>query len=96
MTAKERRLLWRHMRTPAISFLALMCLLAINVALGVTLPFRHVWMVEAAVTLCMVLVVLLVSMEVWRDTPLIRVFSMLGFFWVLMMFTMTLTDYLGR
>jgi hypothetical protein len=23
-------------------------------------------------------------------------FSMLGFFWVLMLFTMTLTDYLGR
>jgi len=96
VTQEERRLLWRHMRTPAISFVSLMALLAINVALGATLPFRHVWMLEAAVTLCMVLVVLLVSMEVWRDTPLIRVFSLLGFFWVLIMFTMTLTDYLGR
>jgi cytochrome c oxidase subunit 4 len=44
----------------------------------------------------MVLVVLLISMEVAHDTPLIRVFSMLGFFWVLIMFTMTLTDYLAR
>ncbi len=96
MTPEERRLLWRHMRTPAISFVALLSLLAVNVALGATLPFHNVWMVEAAVALCMVLVVLLVSMEVWRDTPLIRLFSMLGFFWVLMLFTMTLTDYLGR
>jgi cytochrome c oxidase subunit 4 len=96
MTPEERRLLWRHLRTPAISFVALLSLLAVNVALGATLPFRQVWMVEAAVTLCMVLVVLLLSMEVWRDTPLIRVFSMLGFFWVMIMFTMALTDYLGR
>jgi len=96
MTQEERRLLWRHMRMPALSFVALMVLLAVNVALGAMLPFGHLWMVEAGVTLCMVLVVLLVSMEVWRDTPLIRVFSMLGFFWVLILFTMTLTDYLGR
>jgi len=84
------------MRLPTISFAALLGLLAINVTLGATTPFRWAWMIEAGVTLCMVLVVLLVSMEVWRDTPLIRVFSMLGFFWVLIMFSMTLTDYLGR
>jgi cytochrome c oxidase subunit 4 len=96
MTPEEKRLLWRHMRVPAISFGLLMSLLAVNVLLGATLPFRNVWMIEAAVTLCMVLVVLLISMEVWHDTPLIRVFSMVGFFWVLIMFTMTLTDYLAR
>jgi cytochrome c oxidase subunit 4 len=96
MTQEEKRQFRRHMRTPLISFAVLLTLLAINVTLGATLPFHGVWMLEAAVTLGMVLVVLLLSMEVSRDTPLIRVFSMLGFFWVAIMFTMTLTDYLAR
>jgi cytochrome c oxidase subunit 4 len=96
MTPEEKRQLWRCMRGPLVSFVVLLCLLAINVMLGATLPFHGVWMLEAAIALCMVLVVLLISMEVAHDTPLIRVFSMLGFFWVLIMFTMTLTDYLAR
>jgi len=96
MTPEERRQLWQHMRTPVISLGLLMALLAINVILGATLPFHGVWMLEAAVVLCMVLVVLFLSMDVSHEAPLIRVFSMLGFFWVLILFTMTLTDYLAR
>ncbi len=41
MTDAERRLLWRQMRTPVLSFVALLVLLGINVALGVLLPFRQ-------------------------------------------------------
>jgi cytochrome c oxidase subunit 4 len=44
----------------------------------------------------MVLTVLLVSMEMIEEPPLVRVFSALGFFWVMIMFGMTLTDYLYR
>ncbi len=96
MTAEDRRLLWRHMRAPVLSFVALMALLGVNVVLGATLPFRAVWAVEAFVVVCMVLTVLLVSMEVLQEPPLVRVFSSLGFFWVLILFGMTLVDYLTR
>jgi cytochrome c oxidase subunit 4 len=96
MTPEDRRVLWRHMRAPVFSFVALMTLLGVNVVLGATLPFRAVWMLEVVVVLCMVLNVLLVSMEVLQEPPLVRVFSALGFFWVLILFGMTLTDYLSR
>jgi len=96
MTDAERRLLWRQMRTPVLSFVALLVLLGINVALGALLPFRQAWVLECAVTVCMVLVVLLFSMEVLKEPPLLRVFSFLGFFWVAIMFAMTSLDYLSR
>ncbi len=96
MTDAERRLLWRQMRTPVLSFVALLVLLGINVALGALLPFRQAWVLECAVTVCMVLVVLLFSMEVLTEPPLLRVFSFLGFFWVAIMFAMTSVDYLSR
>jgi cytochrome c oxidase subunit 4 len=96
MTGEDKRLLWRHMRTPVLAFLALLFLLGLNVGLGALLPFRQVWAVECAVTVCMVLVVLLFSMEVLEEPPLLRVFSVLGFFWVAIMFAMTSVDYLSR
>ena len=96
MTREDRRTLLRHMRTPLLSFVALLTLLAINVTLGALLPFRAVWMVEAAVTACMVAIVLIVSMELLHEPPLVRLFSVLGFFWVCILFGMTLTDYLAR
>ena len=96
MTREDRRTVWRRMRAPVLSFVALMALLAVNVVLGATLPFRAAWMVEAFVLVCMVVTVLLVSMEVWHEPPLVRVFSALGFFWVLILFGMTLVDYLTR
>ena len=96
MTGNERRLLLRRMRTPAITFVVLLLLLCINVVLGATLPFRGAYIVEAAITVCMVLTVLLVSMEIIHEPPLIRLFSAVGFFWVTIMFGMTLVDYLSR
>ena len=96
MRPVERRTLLRHMRTPLLSFAVLMALLAINVVLGASLPFGAVWLLELLVTACMVLIVLLVSMEVFHEPPLVRLFASLGFFWVCIMFGMTMVDYLSR
>jgi cytochrome c oxidase subunit 4 len=96
MTRDDWAVLRRVLRVPALTLVALMALLAINVALGATLPFRNVWIVEAGVAACMVAIVLLVSMDLLDETPLIRLFSSIGFFWMLIMFGMTLTDYLYR
>ncbi|WP_336486588.1 oxidase [Methylobacterium nigriterrae] len=96
LSADDRALLRRRLRTPLITFAALLALLAVNVTLGATLPFRHVWIVELLVVTAMVAIILLVSMEVRREPPLIRLFACLGFFWVAILFGMTLTDYLGR
>ena len=92
----DRALLKAHLRKPVLSFLALMGLLAVNVTLGATLPFEQVWALELVVVAAMALVVLLVSMEVLHEPPLVKLFSGLGFFWVAIMVGMTLTDYLGR
>jgi cytochrome c oxidase subunit 4 len=96
MTQQERRQFLRHMRTPLLAFAALLALLGINVLLGALLPFRQAWIVEGIVMLCMVLVVLLFSMEVIHEPPLMRVFAILGFFWLAIMFGMTSVDYLSR
>ena len=53
-------------------------------------------MVEAAVAAAMVGTVLVVSMELPQEPPIIRFFALIGFCWVAIMFTMTLADYLGR
>jgi len=96
MTREDGRTLWRHMRAPALSFVALMLLLGVNVILGALHPFAGRAYAEAFVVICMVATVLLVSMEIPREPPLIRLFSMLGFFWLLILFGMTLVDYLSR
>ena len=96
MTDADKRILWHHMRTPALTFAALLLLLGVNVLLGALLPFHQVWMVEAAVATIMAGIVLLVSMEVLHEPPLMRFFSLLGFFWVAILFGMVLVDYLSR
>jgi cytochrome c oxidase subunit IV len=96
LSPEDRALLRRRLRTPVRTFLALLALLALNVTLGATRPFRQVWAVELAVVAAMVALILLVSMEVRREPPLVRLFSGLGFFWVAILVGMTLTDYLAR
>ncbi|MEH3145124.1 MAG: oxidase [Methylobacterium frigidaeris] len=92
----DRRLLWQRMRAPVLASAALLGLLGVNVLLGATRPFAGVWLVEIAVATAMVLVVLLVSMEVRHEPPLVRLFAGIGFFWVAILFAMTLVDYLTR
>src|SRR3954467_12076580 len=96
LSADDRALLRRRLRTPVLTFLALLALLAVNVTLGATLPFAQVWIVELLVVAVVVALTLLVSMEGIPEPPLIRLFSGIGLFWVAIMFGMTLTDYLAR
>lgn len=96
LTRADRALLRSRLRTPVRTFLALLALLAVNVALGATRPFRQVWIVELVVVAAMAAIILLVSMEVRREPPLVRLFAGVGFFWVAILFGMTLTDYLAR
>ncbi len=96
MSPDERKDLWRRMRVPVFTFAALLLLLGVNVALGALMPFPSVWIMELAVAVVMIVVVLLFSMEVLHEPPLMRFFSVLGFCWVGILFTMTLIDYLTR
>ncbi len=96
MSRDDWQTLWRHMRPAVFSFVLLLALLSVNVTLGATLPFSWAYIVEGVVVVCMVLTVLLVSMEVLHEPPLMPLFAGLGFFWVAIMFTMTLVDYLTR
>ncbi len=96
MSPAERAELRARLRTPVIVFATLLALLAVNVTLGLWLPFRGVWMVEAAVTTVMVLTVLLVSMEVIHEPPLMRLYAGLGFVYVAILFSMMMLDYLTR
>ena len=92
----QKRDIAARMKVPTISFAVLMALLAINVLLGATIPFEQVWILETIVLATMVVVVLLLSMEVIKEPPLIRLYAVLGFCWVSILFTMTLIDYLNR
>ena len=92
----DKRVLRERLRTPAITLAVLLLLLALEVALGAILPFRQVWMIEAAIALAMVATVIWASMELPQEPPIIRFFALIGFFWVSIMFTMTLVDYLTR
>ncbi len=96
MAEDDAAVFWQHMRTPARSFVMLLCLLGITVLCGATLPVHWIWMIEALSTLCMVVIVLVISMEVTHEPPLIRLFAVVGFFWVCILFGMTLVDYLFR
>lgn len=92
----QKRDITARMKVPTISFVVLMALLAINILLGATIPFEKVWILETVVLATMVVVVLLLSMEVIKEPPLIRLYAVLGFCWVSILFTMTLIDYLTR
>lgn len=84
------------MRTPSYACIALLLMLGCNVLLGHFQPFPHTWILIAAIALSMVVTVLMFSMEVPEEPPLHRFYSGLGFFWVLILFSMTVLDYLTR
>ncbi len=92
----QRHEFLRRMNLPIRVFVGLVLLLATTVMLGVLQPFEAVWIVELAVLLAMVVIVLLLSMEIVKEPPLIRLFSVVGFCWVAILFAMTLIDYLTR
>ncbi len=96
MTRADKRALLTRMCEPALTFVGLMVLLAINVAAGDLQPFPGVWILNLGVLVVMIATVLLFSMEVIQEPPLVRLFSVVGFCWVAILFTITLIDYLTR
>lgn len=96
LTDEMRTWIKARMRVPVLCFIALMALLGLNVLLGATAPFEKDWVLEILVLATMVGVVLLFSMEIIHEPPLIRLFSILGFCWVGILFAMTLIDYMTR
>lgn len=96
ITADQKRELAHRMRTPVITFIGLMGLLTLNAITGWFQFFPNTWGLNLGVLVLMVAVVLLFSMEVIKDPPLVRFFSVLGFCWVGILFTMVLIDYTTR
>ena len=84
------------MRGPVITTGVLLCLLAVEVLLAMTTPFAACGYVEIGIAAVMVVIVLTYSMELTHAPPLIRLFSILGFFWLAILFGITMIDYLTR
>lgn len=86
----------QHIRTPFLTMLALLALLVVNVVLGVFFISGHAWIIEVFVATAMVATVIVVAMEAHKEPPLIRLFAGLGFFWVAILFALTMVDYATR
>lgn len=87
----------RHaLRGPIIVFVALLALLAVNVGLGALRPHGQLWPLELSIVAIMVSITILYSMEAIQQVALIRLFSMLGFVWVGILFGLTMLDYVSR
>lgn len=86
----------QHLRAPILTLFALLGLLSINVLLGVFFISGHVWIAEAFVVVTMVAIVILYAMEVLKDVPITRLFAAIGFVWVLILFGLTMVDYVTR
>ena len=96
VSSEDRRKIWEAMRVPVFSFVALVVFLAGLVGLGWFMPGRTASFIEAGLTLCMVLTVLLFSMEVREESSLAKFYSFLGFCWLTILLCMTMVDYLTR
>ena len=96
MSPAERSDFLRRMRRPLLAFGLLTGLLALNVALGALVTAPHIWMVQLGVALLMLVTVMILSMDVLHEPPLMRLFAVLGFCWAGILFAMTLIDYLTR
>lgn len=96
LTADDKRAILAKMRVPFFAFVALLAFLAAIVLLGALAPGRAASFIEAGLTLCMIGTVLLFSMEVRHEAPLLRFYSMLGFFWLTVLVAVTMLDYWTR
>jgi caa(3)-type oxidase subunit IV len=96
MTEDEKRKIWAAMRVPVFAFAALLVFLVVIVGLGWFVPGRTTSFIEAGLTLCMVLTVLLFSMEVREEASLLKFYSFLGFCWLSILMFMTMVDYITR
>jgi cytochrome c oxidase subunit 4 len=76
--------------------LVLLGLLCVNVVLGIFFIAGHVWIIEVLVAATMVAIVIVVAMEAHKDPPTTRLISAAGFFWVAILFSLTMLDYVTR
>jgi cytochrome c oxidase subunit 4 len=79
-----------------MTMLTLLVLLGVNIVLGVFFITGTMWIAEVAIAAAMVATVIIVAMEVHKEPPLIQLFSGLGFFWVAILFTLIMVDYVTR
>lgn len=84
------------MRGPVIVTCVLLCLLTVEILLATTTPFPACGYVELGIAAVMVMIVLTFSMELTHAPPLVRLFSILGFFWLAILFGIMMIDYLTR
>lgn len=96
MTDDDKRKIWKAMRVPVFAFVALLVFLAVIVGLGWFIPGRTTSFIEAGLTLCMILTVLLFSMEVRKEASLLKFYAGLGFCWLTVLMFMTMVDYITR
>lgn len=86
----------RALRGPVTVFVALLALLAANVSLGALRPNGRLWPLELSIVAIMVAITILYSMEALRQVAVVRLFSMLGFVWLGILFGLTMLDYVSR
>ena len=87
----------RHLRMPFLAFIGLLLLLGVNTTLAYLAPdWPWTWIVQVLVATLMVAIVILFSMEVIEQPPIIRLFSGLGFVWVAILFGLSMVDYATR
>ena len=95
-TDAQRRAFLDRMNLPLRVFVGLSLLLGTMVMLGAVETVPWVWIVEVGVLLVMIVVTMLFAMEVKDDLPLMRMWSVVGFAWLCILFGMVLIDYLTR
>jgi cytochrome c oxidase subunit 4 len=96
ISAADKRKIWEAMRVPVFAFVALVLFLAAIVIVGWFFPSRTGSFIVAGLTLCMILTVLLFSMEVREESSLAKFYSFLGFCWLMILLCMTMVDYITR
>ncbi len=83
-------------RMPLVVLVASLLLLGVNVLLGALAPRGDVWILEVLIAMTMVAIVILFSMELLDQPGITRIFGALGFFWVMILLTLTIVDYATR
>lgn len=86
----------KGLRLPLLGTAVLLVLLGCSVVLGLTVPFAAAGYVEIGIAVVMVGVVLFTSMELEHESAIVRLFAGMSFFWLLILFGMTMQDYLTR
>jgi cytochrome c oxidase subunit 4 len=84
------------LRSYALTWLALLALLAITAASSFFDLGRLNLAINMAVALAKALLVVFVFMHVRRGTPMIRVFAVAGLLWLGLLVTLSFTDFLAR